>query len=134
MHRPISHQARRGPHRAWVAIVLVALIATACGGSASPPPTYPPGSIVLTAKDRKFSTTELRVPAGVPFTLVFVNEDGDTHNVAIRTKPGFDGDLILRHDPIAASTVILSVGAIPAGTYYFLCEVHPSMTGTVLAN
>jgi plastocyanin len=104
-----------------------------CGGTASPPPTYPPGSIVVTAENRTFDTSELIVPAGVPFSLVLVNKDGDQHNLAIRTKQGFDGELIFRHDPISASTVILDVGPIPAGTYYFICEVHPTMTGTVLA-
>jgi plastocyanin len=64
---------------------------------------------------------------------VLVNKDGDPHNIAIRTKQGFDGELIFRHDPITASTIVLQAGPIPAGTYYFICEVHPEMTGTVLA-
>jgi len=109
------------------------LAVAGCGGSASPPPTYPPGAIVVTAENRTFDTSELVVPAESVFPLVLVNKDGDPHNIAIRTKQGFDGELVFRHDPITASTIVLQVGPIPAGTYYFICEVHPEMTGTVLA-
>jgi plastocyanin len=119
--------------RATLALLGLLLAVAGCGGSASPPPTYPPGAIVVTAENRTFSTSELVVPADSAFPLVLVNKDGDPHNIAIRTKQGFDGELIFRHDPIAASTIVLQVGPIPAGTYYFICEVHPEMNGTVLA-
>jgi plastocyanin len=117
---------------AALALLGLLLAVAGCGGSASPRPTYPPGAIVVTAENRRFDTSELVVPADSAFPLVLVNKDGDSHNIAIRTKRGFDGELIFRHDPIAASTVVLQVGPIPAGTYYFICEVHPEMTGTVL--
>ncbi len=122
--------------RTLVAItVLVSGIAlAACGGSAATaPPSYPPGAIVVTADARKFDTSQLRVPAGSKFTLVLVNKEADQHNIAIRTKAGFEGDLLFRFDPISVSTAVLEAGPIAAGTYFFLCEVHPTMTGTVIA-
>ena len=122
----------RRPLAAFALLGLLLAVA-GCGGSASPAPTYPPGAIVVTAENRRFDTSELIVPADSVFSLVLVNKDGDPHNIAIRTKQGFDGELIFRHDPITASTIVLQVGPIPAGTYYFICEVHPEMTGTVLA-
>jgi plastocyanin len=118
--------------RLALAVLVLALAAAGCGGQAAPP-TYPPGAIVITAQDRAFDTAELTIPAGAAFSLVLVNKDTDQHNIAIRTKPGFDGDVVYRHDPIGPSTVILDVGPIPAGTYYFICELHPTMTGTVQA-
>jgi plastocyanin len=120
-------------HLAALLVLIPALGLAACGGAATPPPSYPAGAIVVTADARTFDTSELVVPAGTSFALVLVNRATDPHNVAIRTKSGFDGEIIFRHDPISATTVVLEVGAIPAGTYFFLCEVHPSMTGTVLA-
>lgn len=116
-----------------VALLGLLLVVAGCGGAASPPPSFPPGAIVVTVENRQFSTTQLIVPADTKFSLVLVNRDGDPHNIAIRTKQGFDGDLIFRHDPISASTVVLEAGPIPKGTYYFICEFHPTMTGTVLA-
>ncbi|TAK00209.1 MAG: hypothetical protein EPO36_09575, partial [Chloroflexota bacterium] len=102
------------------ALALAAVVALAgCGGAATPPPSFPPGAIVVTAQNQKFSTSELRIPADEKFPLVLVNKDGEAHNVAIRTKQGFDGELVFRHDPITASTVVFDVGPIAAGTYYF---------------
>lgn len=120
--------------RLFVALLAVGLLlsAAACGGAASPPPTLPPGAIVVTAQNRTFDTRELVLPADVRFPLVLVNKDGEAHNIAIRTEPGFGGELLFRHDPITASTIILDVGPLPAGTYHFICEVHPEMTGVAL--
>lgn len=116
-------------------VVLVpGLALVGCGGSgATAPASYPPGAIVVTADARRFQTSELLVPAETTFTLVFANREADPHNIAIRTKAGFEGDLIFRFDPISVSTVVLQAGPITAGTYYFLCEVHPAMYGTVVA-
>lgn len=115
-------------------VALVVVLVAACGGAASPPPSFPAGAVVVHARNRAFDTSQLTIPADTEFSLAFVNEDGDMHNLAIRTKTGFDGDLIFRFDPVSSGTVILPVGKIPKGTYYFLCEVHPNMSGTVYAN
>jgi plastocyanin len=117
-----------------LAVLASALALAGCSGSATAaPPSYPPGAIVITAEARRFDTDQLLVPAGVRFTLVLVNSDSDQHNVAIRTMRGFDGEVLFRHDPISKSTIVLDLGPIAAGTYYFLCEVHPTMMGTVVA-
>jgi plastocyanin len=119
---------------ALAALVLApVLVLAGCGGGATAAPSYPPGSIVVTAEARKFDTDRLLVPADARFTLVLVNNDSEQHNVAIRTMPGFDGEIVFRHDPISKSTFTSEVGPIAPGTYYFLCEVHPTMTGTVVA-
>jgi plastocyanin len=115
-------------------LALVAVIAAGCGGAATPAPSIPAGAVVVHAKNLAFDTKVLNVPAGTSFSLALVNEDGDMHNIAIRTKPGFDGDVVFRFDPFSAATKVFTVGPIPQGTYYFLCEVHPNMSGTVIAN
>ncbi len=120
--------------RLVVLLALIGLIAGACGGGATPAPSFPAGSIIVTADSRAFDTTELQVPADAPFTLVLVNEESDAHNIAIRTRPGFDGDLIFRFDPVSRRTVVLTAGPIPKGAYFFLCERHPKMSGTVIVD
>ncbi len=126
--------ARMTARRLAATVALVVAIAAlgACGGAATPEPTYPPGAIVVSAQNRTFDTSQLVLPADREFPLVFVNKDGDQHNIAIRTKPGYDGDVIFRFDPVSARTIVLTAGPIPKGTYYFICEVHPTMTGTVV--
>lgn len=120
--------------RAALAFLVPIAIVVACGGSGTPEPaTYPPGAVVIESKDRKFDADMLLVPADTAFPLVLVNHDSDKHNIAIRTKAGFEGDIIFRHDPVSNMTITLDVPPIAAGTYYFLCEVHPTMTGTVLS-
>jgi plastocyanin len=134
-HAPTRVSAARPTARRLVAAaaLVVAMAALgACGGAATPAPTYPPGAVVVSAQNRTFDTDQLVLPADKEFPLVFVNKDGDQHNIAIRTKPGFDGDPIFRFDPVGARTIVLTAGPIPKGTYYFICEVHPTMTGTVV--
>lgn len=114
-------------------VMLSALAVAGCGASgATPAPTYPPGAIVVTARNLTFDTTQLILPADTKFPLILVNKDVDQHNIQIRTGRGFDGDLIFRHDPISLSTVIVEAGPIAPGTYFFICEYHPVMTGTVI--
>lgn len=120
------------PRLVVLAVLAPVLAIGACGSETKAPESFPPGAIVVTAQNRTFDTSQLVLPAGTPFVLVLVNRDADQHNIAIRTKPGFDGDLVFRHDPISASTVVLNAGPIAAGSYFFLCEVHPTMAGTVI--
>ena len=51
-----------------------------------PATTVPAGNAVpVTAKDLKFGQTDVSVPAGKAFDLVFDNQDSMPHNVAIYT-------------------------------------------------
>jgi len=126
-----TRSARHGPKLGIIAVV--ALLVAACGGGASPAPSFPAGSVVVHAKGLAFDETELQVPAGTAFSLAFVNEDGDLHNIAIRTEADGKGDLLFRFDPVASKTIVVTAGPIPKGNYFFLCEIHPSMHGTVFA-
>lgn len=81
-----------------------------------------------------FDTKTLTVPAGRPFDLTFDNKQaGVPHNVDIgdsATSPVtyLHGERITGPDQIT-----YHVAAIAPGTYYFQCEVHPNMNGTVQA-
>ena len=117
------------------------------GGSATPAPSGAPsaapsdggsgGAIVqvtITASGIAFDTDTLEVPADTPFQIVFTNNDaGIPHNVAIHegspTGPAvWTGEIFN-----GVETRTYDVPALPAGTYGFVCTVHPNMTGTLTA-
>jgi plastocyanin len=99
------------------------------------------GEIVLdiVAQGIAFDPTCLVAPAGEPFTINFDNKDpvaeAGQHNIAIGQDPEtvaddpiFQGELISGPD-----SVEYPVGAIDEGTYFFRCDVHTNMTGTLAA-
>ena len=74
----------------------------------------------------------LVAPAGQPFTINFDNQDsGIQHNIAIyedasaTPPPLFTGDIVT--GPIKTT---YDFKALPEGSYFFHCDVHPTMTGT----
>ena len=84
----------------------------------------------ISAANVAFSTDALQAPAGTPFTIHFKNDDPNVpHNVEIKDAGGaslFKGDIIT--GPKEAS---YPVPALAAGSYPFICTVHPTMTGTL---
>jgi plastocyanin len=98
------------------------------GGQAGP--SIPPADVTITAQGIKFLESSFDAPADTPFTIAFVNLDEATaHNVAIHegsaTGPAlFTGEIFPGVD-----VRVYEVPAIPAGSYPFICTVHPNMTG-----
>ncbi len=93
----------------------------------------PGGPIQITAQNISFQQTTVTVPAGKPFQIAFENRDSVQHNVAIfdsskLTKNFFRGTVFA-----GPKTMTYDVPALPAGTYYFHCDVHPNMSGTIEA-
>jgi plastocyanin len=94
----------------------------------------PPEDVVsvCAVDEQSFVTDVIEAPAGEPFELRFNNQDaGVEHNVAIYTdesaaEPLFVGDFIL-----GIGFGIYEVPAIDTGSYFFRCDIHPAMTGTV---
>jgi plastocyanin len=90
--------------------------------------------VTLTASGIAYDTDSLEVPADTPFQIVFTNNDaGIPHNVAIH-KDSPTGELVWQGDIFnGVETRTYDVPALPAGTYGFVCSVHPNMTGTLTA-
>ncbi len=113
-------------------------------GSATPAPSGAPSAapsggggavqLTLTASGIAYDTDSLEVPANTPFQIVFTNNDaGIPHNVAIH-KDSPTGELVWAGDIFSGvDTRTYDVPALPAGTYGFVCTVHPNMTGTLTA-
>jgi plastocyanin len=103
--------------------------------SAAPSGSASATGVELTAAQIAFDKTELQVPAGQPFQITFTNNDaGVPHNVAIH-EGSPTGTQIFKGDIIAGvATATYDVPALAAGTYGFVCSVHPNMTGTLTAS
>jgi mono/diheme cytochrome c family protein len=104
------------------------------GGSASPGPSGEPTGEVIeeAALGLKFLNQDLQAPADAPFQIEFDNQDpGTPHNIEIKDAGGtslFAGAIF--NGPAVQT---YQVPALPAGTYPFICTVHPNMTGTLTA-
>ena len=70
------------------------------------------------------------VKAGSAFAIDFDNQDGAPHNIAISDASGAK---VFKGDIVSSSKVSYQVPALAAGTYTFMCEVHPDMKGTITA-
>jgi plastocyanin len=109
------------------------------GGGAGPPPGGggespggpSAGAAQLSAKDIQFSSTSLDVtPAGGNVTIDFSNEDTQPHNVAVFNGSDANAPVLFRGDITQpGSSAEYSFQAPPPGTYYFHCDVHPTMHG-----
>jgi plastocyanin len=124
--------------RAVAPVLAIALLVAACAGSAlgfdQPPPSLDPSSPRLSANGLAFDRAELAVPAGEPFVLVFENHEAISHNVSIYADAAhqdrrFEG--VLFGGP---ATRWYPIPALAPGTYDFLCDLHPSMLGRVVAS
>lgn len=123
-----------------VAALSAALIA--CGGSGATgaynksgrtagPTSLAGATITITANNVKFNTDALSAPAG-DVAIVLGNIDrGVPHNIRVRRGGSASGESVGKTDIAsgpASQTLRLTLAA---GTYYFLCDVHPSMNGVL---
>ena len=108
---------------------------TAGGGTPAPAASLGPNATVvdLVAKNIEFDKKALDVPAGKAFGISLDNQDtaGLQHNVEIKKE---DGTVIDDPTPIdGGQQTTYSYAALDAGTYTFICRIHPipGMTGTL---
>jgi plastocyanin len=91
-------------------------------------------TVELVAANIAFEPTTLSAPADTPFTIEFDNRDSAQHNVAIFDNPERTGTPVFEGEIITGpATVAYRVDPLAEGTYFFLCVVHPQMTGEIEA-
>jgi len=96
------------------------------------PASLPAADAAITAENIQFTTASVSVPAGKPFTVAFDNRDQAPHDVVITDAGGaqaFKGEVVT-----GPKVVVYDVPALQAGTYTFVCSVHPNMTGSITAD
>jgi plastocyanin len=89
-------------------------------------------SLKLGASGVAYDTADLAAPAGTPFQIVFSNNDaGIPHNVSIHAGAATGAEVFRGEIFSGTDSRTYSVPALQAGTYAFVCSVHPNMVGTL---
>ncbi|MFM9166297.1 MAG: c-type cytochrome [Candidatus Limnocylindrus sp.] len=103
-------------------------------GSATPMPSGGTGETyqISAVNPIAFEQDAFEVAAGVPFTIVFSNNNaGVPHNVAIHVGTATGEEVFKGEIFPGVGTRTYNVPALTAGTYAFICTVHPNMAGTL---
>jgi amicyanin len=82
----------------------------------------PQGGTAVSISDFKFNPATLTVPVGA--TVTWTNQDEEPHTIAAK-----DGSF---HSPGMDTHGTYSYQFTTAGSYDYICSIHPFMTGTVV--
>ncbi len=116
-------------------LVAIAAISAACStAAAQPAPSGPidPNGPTIVAKDMKFQTPSVEVKAGENVTIHFDNQDSAPHNVGIYADSSASKSISVG-EVVSSAKADQVVPALQPGTYFFRCDVHHDMTGTIVA-
>jgi mono/diheme cytochrome c family protein/plastocyanin len=104
------------------------------GPSGSPAASVDPNAqkLTLVASALKWTTPTLTAKVGAPIVIALDNQDaGVPHNVQIKDAAG---TVVFTSDTFnGVATRDFQVPALTAGSYPFICTIHPTMTGTLTA-
>jgi plastocyanin len=124
----------------FIALILLAFVASACHMGTSEADlrqmaTCAPSGTALRieAQNLHFDRDCLAAPADESFTLTLDNqENGIPHNVSIYEN-GQQANALFKGDPVTGvQSTVYEVPALPAGIYYFQCDIHPDMAGALV--
>jgi plastocyanin len=103
------------------------------GAESEAPPNEPTTEIALTAVDIAWDKSELTVVAGEPLTVTVENEDPTPHNFSIYEDDSLENDFYVGDNIAASASSEDEVDPLKKGEYYFQCDLHPAMNGTLTA-
>ena len=91
------------------------------------------GGLTVVAENTEFDTTEIDLPADTEGPLTLDNKDPFAHNLSIYQDDTASGRPLFTFEPFSGPQAkTFPVPAIPEGEYYFRCDIHPTMQGTVV--
>jgi len=109
------------------------LLLAACGGGSGSGNTSSGGQTITVGTDTganlKFDPTTVEAPANTDIQLVFDNKSTtQPHNLV------FQGDITAKTSTLVmpGKSETLSFKTPAAGTYNFVCTIHPGMTGQLV--
>jgi plastocyanin len=85
--------------------------------------------ITVVATDNKFDKTALTVPVGKEVTVTFENKGSAIHNWHLQGVKDKNGKDITTQLIAGGKTETVSFVIDKAGTYEYMCDVHPEMRG-----
>ena len=92
------------------------------------------GGPTVVAQNLTFDTAEIDLP-DQPTTLTLQNQDaGTVHNIGIYTDDSASQALFDGPDVTGPDSAEYQVPALDPGEYYFQCDTHPTMNGTVVVS
>jgi plastocyanin len=108
------------------------LPSTAASSSAAPEQTPTTTPEISASSAVSFGTNELVFSANQTITLTFDNKQaGVPHNVGIYDAKG--GTELFAGDHVTGpATATYTIQPLAPGTYYFQCDIHPNMNGTLI--
>ena len=131
---PRSFALRRG---ALILPVLVALLVAACSSERERPSrrrgtaTVVDGAVTISAAELAFDAGTIEATAGEAFTITLENADSVPHNISIYTEEGGE-EIVVGEIIDGGDSVDVEVPALEAGTYFFVCDLHTTMNGSVV--
>src|SRR5205085_50691 len=90
-------------------------------------------AVELVAKAVAFNQKEINLHAGAEAEIKFDNADTVPHNVAIYANDAYTGPALFQGAvTTGGQSITYKFQAPPPGTYYFRCDIHPTvMTGKI---
>ena len=116
----------------FVGALLTAILAACSGGGSAASASAPPGAdLTVSAENNEFDPPTITLTAGEATTVFFRNLDAMPHNIAIYTDDSAAESLFVG-ETITDDAVTYEIPALEPGKYFFRCDVHPDMVGTVI--
>ena len=105
----------------------VSAAASGCSSIADGSQTF-----TLTAQSLSFDTNRIALGACSPTTIKLVNGDAVAHNFSIWDSSNYKRHYFNGRNVLPGSTMAYSLKTPASGRYYFQCDIHSNMNGTLV--